>query len=137
VCARRDAWETDMTSEDRIWPTEIRLAPDRRTLTVTFEDGTRFSYTAEYLRVLSPSAEVQGHSPEQRQTVPGKKDVGIMSIDQVGNYAVKIVFDDMHSTGLYSWDYLHRLGRDHDDLWAGYLAELEAKGLSREATRRK
>ncbi len=125
-----------MTSDQRPWPTEIRLAPDRRTLTVTFDDGTQFSYAAEYLRVLSPSAEVQGHSPDQRQTVPGKKDVGIMSIDAVGNYAVRITFDDMHSTGIYSWDYLHRLGRDRDELWAGYVSELEAKGLSREPPRR-
>ncbi len=124
-----------MEDEERVWPTEIRLAPDRKLVTVTFEDGTRFEYTAEYLRVLSPSAEVQGHSPEQRQTVPGKKDVGIMSIDPVGNYAVRITFDDMHSTGIFSWDYLHRLGREKDELWANYLEELAAKGMSRERSR--
>jgi DUF971 family protein len=126
-----------MTSDNKPWPTEIRLAPDRRLLSVSFDDGAQFSYTAEYLRVLSPSAEVQGHSPDQRQTVPGKKEVGIMAIEPVGNYAVRLTFDDMHSTGIYSWDYLHRLGREHDELWAGYLAELEQKSLSREPPRRR
>lgn len=114
------------------WPTEIRLAKDRQHLTVTYEDGTSHEFTAEYLRVMSPSAEVQGHSPAQRQTVPGKKDVGIMSIDPVGNYAVRITFDDMHATGLYSWDYLHRLGTEHGALWSRYLGELDEKGLTRE-----
>ena len=125
-----------MTSDQRPWPTEIRLAPDRRTLTVTFDDGTQFSYAAEYLRVLSPSAEVQGHSPDQRQTVPGKKDVGIMSIDAVGNYAVRITFDDMHSTGIYGWDYLRDLGENEEARWQAYLDELAAKGLSREQAAR-
>lgn len=119
-------------ADERPWPTEIRLSKDKHLLTVTYEDGTRHELTAEYLRVMSPSAEVQGHSPAQRQTVPGKKDVGIMSLDQVGNYAVRITFDDMHATGLYSWDYLHSLGTDHDRLWDRYLGELQEKGLSRE-----
>ena len=87
---------------------------------------------AELLRVMSPSAEVQGHSPEQRQTVPGKRNVGIMSVDPVGNYAVRITFDDMHATGLYSWAYLHRLGTNRDTLWQDYLDELQQKGLSRD-----
>lgn len=126
-----------MTSDNRPWPSEIRLSPDRKRLTVVFSDGADFAYSAEFLRVLSPSAEVQGHSPDQRQTVPGKKDVGIMSIDSIGNYAVRLTFDDMHSTGIYSWDYLHRLGREHDELWTGYLAELDQKGLSREPPGRK
>lgn len=121
-----------MADDDRPWPTEIRLSPDRKRLTVQFADGTEFDYSAELLRVLSPSAEVQGHSPDQRQTVPGKKQVGIMAIDAVGNYAVRLTFDDMHSTGIYSWDYLHRLGRDREELWAEYLAELADKGLSRD-----
>lgn len=119
-------------ADDRPWPTEIRLSKDKRLLTVTYEDGACHELPAEYLRVLSPSAEVQGHSPDQRQTVPGKKDVGIMSLDQVGNYAVRITFDDMHATGLYSWDYLHKLGTDQERLWSAYLGELEEKGLSRE-----
>jgi len=94
------------------WPTEIRLSPDKRHLTVAFEDGRVHQFSAEFLRVVSPSAEVQGHSPAQRQTVPGKIDVGIRSIDPVGNYAVRLNFDDGHHTGLFSWTYLAEIGRD-------------------------
>ena len=101
-------------------------------VTVTFDTGGSYALSAEYLRVLSPSAEVQGHSPEQKQTVPGKIDVGVMKIEPVGNYAVRITFDDMHSTGIFSWAYLEKLGREHDALWAEYLSELAEKGLSRE-----
>lgn len=118
------------------WPTEIRLKQDRRTLSVSFNDGERHELAAEYLRVMSPSAEVQGHSPEQRQTVPGKKNVEIIKIEPVGNYAVKLHFDDLHDTGIYSWSYLRRLGEERDERWAQYLAELEEKGLSREPPRR-
>ena len=114
------------------WPTELRLAKDRRTLRVTFDDGTAFDLPAEYLRVLSPSAEVQGHSPSERKTVPGKRDVEIIGIDPVGNYAVKLIFDDMHDTGIFGWDYLFELGRNHAERWQNYLGELDAKGLSRE-----
>jgi DUF971 family protein len=121
--------------ENKVWPTEIRLSKDRQTLTVDFDDGASFALPAEYLRVLSPSAEVQGHSPEQRQTVGGKINVGIMQIHPIGNYAVRLEFDDMHSTGIYSWDYLYRLGRDRDALWAVYLEELAEKGLVREPKR--
>lgn len=120
-----------MTSDEK-WPTEIRLAKDKRTLHVAFAGGESFSFPAEYLRVLSPSAEVQGHTPSQKQTVPGKKDVEIMAIEPVGRYAVRLTFTDLHSSGIYSWDYFWKLGREHDALWAEYLAELEAKGLSRE-----
>jgi len=91
------------------WPTELRLDKDKRILTVTFEDGKSFALPAELLRVLSPSAEVQGHSEAQRVTVAGKKTVGITRIEPVGNYAVRIVFDDGHDSGLYSWDYLRKL----------------------------
>lgn len=118
------------------WPTEIRLKQDRRILAVSFDDGARHELAAEYLRVMSPSAEVQGHSPEQRQTVPGKENVEIIKIEPVGNYAVKLHFDDMHNTGIYSWSYLRRLGEERDERWAQYLAELEEKGLSREPPRR-
>jgi DUF971 family protein len=114
------------------WPTELRLARDRRSLAVTFEDGSAFTLAAEYLRIASPSAEVQGHTPAQRQTVPGKRDVEILRIEPVGNYAVRLVFDDMHDSGLYAWDYLFELGRDHDARWRAYLAELDEKGLGRE-----
>jgi DUF971 family protein len=123
--------------ETRPWPTEVRLAKDRRTLVVVFEDGTSFDLPAEYLRVESPSAEVQGHNPDERKTVFGKREVGIMEINPVGNYAVRLVFDDLHSTGIYSWDYLHELGREHDKRWARYLDELEAKKLSRDPPLRK
>jgi len=113
------------------WPTEIRLSPDKRVLTVTFDDGVSYALAAEYLRVTSPSAEVQGHSRAQKQTVPGKIDVAIATIHPVGNYAVRLGFDDGHDTGLFTWTYLSELGRDHDKLWAAYLAELQEKGLSR------
>lgn len=117
------------------WPTEIRLSRDRRVLTVAFHGGEAHALGAEYLRVFSPSAEVQGHSPEQRVTVGGKEKVEILRVEPVGNYAVKLHFDDMHNTGLFSWSYLARLGREHAALWAGYLEELAAKGLSREPKR--
>lgn len=113
------------------WPTELKLDKDRRILTVSFDDGAHFDLPAEVLRVLSPSAEVQGHSPEQRVAVPGKKNVRIARIEPVGNYAVRIVFDDGHDTGLYVWGYLRELGENHDALFQGYLDELAAKGLSR------
>jgi DUF971 family protein len=117
------------------WPTEIRLSKDKRTLHVAFDDGAAFDLPAEYLRVLSPSAEVQGHSPSERKTVPGKRDVAIIGVEPVGNYAVKLSFDDMHATGLYGWEYLYALGTNRDENWRNYLAELDAKGLSREPAR--
>jgi DUF971 family protein len=113
------------------WPTELKLSKDRRTLAVAFDDGLRAELPAELLRVLSPSAEVQGHSPEQRMTVPGKKNVGIARIEPVGNYAVRIVFDDGHDTGLYVWSYLHDLGVHKEERWSDYLQELAAKRLTR------
>src|ERR1700694_3937385 len=113
------------------WPTELRLAKDRKTLTVTFDSGESFDLAAEYLRVVSPSAEVQGHSPDERKTVPGKRDVAILEIHPVGNYAVRLVFDDMHSTGIFSWDYFLKLGRAQDRMWRDYLDELAAKHLAR------
>jgi DUF971 family protein len=118
------------------WPTEIRLKKDRKALVVSFDTGESYELPAEYLRVASPSAEVQGHSPEQRQTVPGKKNVEIMKVEPVGNYAVKLHFDDLHDTGIYSWTYLRQLGAEHEERWAQYLAELEQKGLAREPPRR-
>ena len=113
------------------WPTEIRLKQDRRALAVAFDDGVAHELPAEMLRVLSPSAEVQGHSREQRVTVPGKKDVAIVAVDPVGNYAVRLTFDDGHNTGLFTWAYLRRLGDEREALWAEYLAELAAKGMAR------
>jgi DUF971 family protein len=113
------------------WPTELRLRKDRKALIVAFDSGESFELDAEYLRVRSPSAEVQGHSPDERKTVAGKKNVGILEVHPIGNYAVRLVFDDMHSTGIYSWDYLHGLGRNRDANWQDYLDDLAGKGLSR------
>jgi DUF971 family protein len=113
------------------WPTELRLRKDRKTLTVVFDDGASFDLPAEYLRVRSPSAEVQGHSPGERKTVAGKKNVAILEVNPVGNYAVRLVFDDLHSTGIYSWDYLFELGQNQAAYWQEYLDELAGKGLAR------
>jgi DUF971 family protein len=112
--------------------TAIRLNKAKRTLHVEFDDGSSFALPAEYLRVESPSAEVQGHTPQQRQTVPGKRSVSIIGIEPVGNYAVRLLFDDRHDTGIYSWEYLHALGREQDQRWNAYLAALQQRGLSRE-----
>lgn len=117
--------------EQAHWPTEVRLSADRRTLTVTFDDGARYALDAEYLRVMSPSAEVKGHAPGQKKTVAGKRAVMVLEVEQVGNYAVRLRFDDMHDTGIYTWDLLRDLGSRRDRHWAEYLAELGAKGLTR------
>lgn len=123
-----------MTTER--WPTEVRLAKDKRSLRIAFDDDTVFDLPAEYLRVASPSAEVQGHSPAERKTVPGKRDVEIIGVEPIGNYAIKLRFDDMHDTGIYGWDYLYRLGAEQPQKWQAYLDELAAKGLSRDRARR-
>ena len=119
------------------WPTEIRLAKDRRTLHVAFEDGAAFAIPAELLRVESPSAEVQGHDPSQKKIVPGKAEVEILRVEPVGHYAVKLSFDDMHDTGIYAWDYLRRLGEEGEALMQAYRDALAAQGLSREPARRR
>ena len=124
-------------SEPQAWPSELRLHKDKRALSVTFEGGERFDLPAEYLRIKSPSAEVQGHSPDERKTVPGKINVMILEVLPVGNYAVRLVFDDMHSTGIYSWDYLRELGLNQARYWQDYLDELASKNLSREAAQRR
>ncbi len=113
-------------------PSEIRLKREEKILEVDFEDGRTVSLPAELLRVESPSADVQGHGPEQKKTVAGRRHVGIMGVEQVGNYAIRIKFDDMHDTGLFTWDYLYDMGVRKDEMWAGYLAELAEKGLSRD-----
>jgi DUF971 family protein len=113
------------------WPTELRLGKDKRALVIAFEDGVSYTLSAEYLRVMSPSAEVQGHSPDQRKTVGGKQEVMILNVIPVGNYAVRLTFDDMHSTGIFGWEYLDKLGREHEARWEGYLTELAAKGMKR------
>ncbi len=113
-------------------PTEIRYDKAERRLTIRFADGQLYAYAAEFLRVHSPSAEVQGHSAAQRVLVPGKRLVGITAIEPVGNYAVQLIFDDTHDTGLYSWQLLRRLGEEQTALWARYRDELAAAGLSRD-----
>ncbi|KQV81689.1 DUF971 domain-containing protein [Rhizobium sp. Root1220] len=115
-----------------IWPTELRVSKDRKHLLVTFGDGQSFDLSAEMLRVLSPSAEVQGHGPAQKVTVPGKRDVSIISMTPTGNYAVRIGFDDMHDTGIFTWAYLYELGEKREELLAGYEDELREKGMSRD-----
>jgi DUF971 family protein len=126
-----------MSTDTDAWPSELRLHKDKRTLTVTFDGGEAYDLAAEYLRVKSPSAEVQGHSAEERKTVPGKRDVMIMEVLPVGNYAVRLVFDDMHSTGIYGWEYLRDLGRHHDRYWQDYLDELASKNLGRDPPARR
>ena len=117
------------------WPVELRLKKAEKRLEITFDDGKRFSLPAEYLRVESPSAEVQGHGPGEKTVVAERAHVGIMDLEPVGNYAVRIKFDDLHDTGIFSWDYLYQLGVEHDRRWHDYLAALAARGLSREPKR--
>ena len=114
------------------WPTELRLGKDRRTLVVAYDDGAQFELTAEMLRVMSPSAEVQGHSESERKTVGGKRNVSIIKVDSVGNYAVRIGFDDMHDSGIYSWAFLREMGENAEEKFASYLTDLSAKGLDRD-----
>lgn len=117
------------------WPVEFRLKSADKALEVDFDSGETFRLPAEYLRVESPSAEVQGHNPSQRQIVAGRRHVGILAVEPVGNYAIRIKFDDLHDTGIYSWTYLYELGREQDKRWRAYLAELDKRGLSREPQR--
>ncbi|MEW5423875.1 gamma-butyrobetaine hydroxylase-like domain-containing protein [Amorphus sp. 3PC139-8] len=121
-----------MTATLSAWPSELRLKKGRQTLAITWDDGSTSELAAEYLRVQSPSAEVKGHTPSERKTVGGKRDVTISAIEPVGNYAVRLVFADGHSTGIYTFRYLAELARDHDRIWQDYLTELEAKGLARD-----
>lgn len=118
------------------WPTEIRLRKAEKTLEIDFDNGVTFRLPAELLRVESPSAEVQGHGPRQKQLVTGRAEVGIVELEPVGNYAVRIVFDDLHDTGIYSWSYLYELGERQQELWDAYLKALADRGLSREPARR-
>jgi DUF971 family protein len=117
------------------WPTEIRLKSADKLIEVDFDNGARFRLPAEYLRVESPSAEVQGHGPGERQLVAGRAQVGILRLEQVGNYAIRIVFDDLHDTGIYTWAYLYELGIEQESRWTVYLAMLAKAGQSREPKR--
>ena len=114
------------------WPVEIRLKKAEKVLEIDFDDDRSFSFPAEFLRVYSPSAEVTGHGPGQRVIVAGRRHVGIMELIPVGNYAIQIKFDDLHDTGIYSWDYFYEMGETQDELWQEFLDALEAKGLSRD-----
>jgi DUF971 family protein len=110
-------------------PTGIKLRTRSRLLEVEFDDGARFELPFEYLRVYSPSAEVRGHGPGQETLQVGKHEVGIRGVEPVGNYAVRLVFDDGHDTGLYTWSYLHELGRTRAEKWQQYLDRLAKLGL--------
>ncbi len=120
-----------MTAPARPWPQELRVRPGARLLDIAFDDGARFSLPAEYLRVMTPSAEDRGHGGGPGRTVDGKRNVAVRDIRAVGRYAVRIDFDDGHDTGLYSWDELYRLGQNQQQLWADYLGRMELEGLSR------
>ena len=120
----------------RRWPREIRLLKEERTLEIEFDDDKVFRYPAEYLRVESPSAEVMGHGPGQKQIIAERAEVGILEVEPVGHYAIRIKFDDLHDTGIYSWDYLRHLGENRDEIWDRYLQALEERGLTREPKRR-
>jgi DUF971 family protein len=117
------------------WPVEIRLKTAEKALEIDFDDGERFRLPAEYLRVESPSAEVQGHNPSQKQLVHGRAHVGILAVEPVGNYALRIKFDDLHDTGIYSWTYLYKLGVEQEQRWRAYLDELRKRGVGREPDR--
>ena len=117
------------------WPVELRLKRAEKRLDIAFDNGRRFSLPAEYLRVESPSAEVQGHGAGQKTLVAERAHVGILDLEPVGNYAVRIRFDDLHDTGIYSWNYLYQLGVEQQKRWADYLATLAERGLSREPKR--
>ena len=116
----------------KFWPIEIRVQPEEKRLEIEFDNGESFSIPAELLRVESPSAEVQGHAPSQKVLVPGKRYVGIETVEPVGHYAVRLLFNDGHDTGIYSWAYLYQLGREFDQRWERYLAQIDDQGLSRE-----
>ena len=116
----------------RVKPTEIRLRRAEKILEVAFEDGSRFELAAEYLRVHSPSAELKGHGPGERKIIGGRRPVAIIGLEKVGNYAVRLQFDDLHDTGIYSWETLYELGQRHDELWRQYLDDLAERGLSRD-----
>ena len=116
------------------WPTELRVSKDRQSLSVTFNDAETFNLSAEMLRVLSPSAEVKGHGPGQEVTVPGKRNVAIISVTPTGNYAIRIGFDDFHDTGIFTWSYLRELGEHGAELFSDYEKALSEKGMTRDVS---
>ena len=121
-----------MTPPTERWPSEIRLSADKSILSVVFDDGAKVELSAEYLRVESPSAEVQGHSPAEKKTIGGKRFARIVALEPVGNYAIKPKFEDGHDTGIFTWRYLFELGEQYPEKWADYLDRLRLAGLRRE-----
>jgi len=119
-------------SSTKNWPIEIRIKSKEKTLEIDFDNGESFKIKAELLRVESPSAEIQGHGSGQKVTLAGRRHVGILSVEPVGNYAIKINFDDMHDTGIYSWQYLYDMGANQNDLWHDYLMRVKELGFSRD-----
>jgi DUF971 family protein len=118
------------------WPLEVKLKQAENILEIRFDDASLFRLSAEFLRVHSPSAEVKGHGPGQEVTVAGKRNVAITRLDPVGNYALRIHFDDGHDTGLFTWAYFYEIGRNQEKLWGEYLGKLAAQGLDRDAPAR-
>jgi len=112
--------------------TELRVKKEEKALVVSFDNGDSFQIPAELLRVESPSAEVQGHSPSEKKIIAGRRHVAIIGAEPVGNYAVKLTFDDLHDSGIFTWNYLHWLGENMNDVWDDYLTNLAAAGLSRD-----
>jgi DUF971 family protein len=121
-----------LSGSSSAWPVELRVNAQKDVLTIRFDNEERYELAAEYLRVESPSAEVQGHGPIERKFVPGKRHVKIKALEPVGHYAVRIVFDDGHDSGLFTWAYLRELGQGHEDKWPEYLEGLAANGLTRD-----
>lgn len=121
-----------MAADGKPWPIELRVKREDKVLEIDFDDGHRFRLPFEFLRVESPSAEVRGHGPDQKVIVAGKRRVGVNAVEPVGNYAIRILFDDGHDTGIYSWTYLHELGQTQDAVWRAYIDALAARGLSRD-----
>ena len=126
-----ESLDVSAQTEQTVWPTDLSYDPRQKSLTVVFDTGETFNLPAEYLRVESPSAEVQAHGGE-KVIIGGRRHVGLMEMEPVGNYAIRIVFDDLHDTGIYSWRTLHELGREYNDRWATYLEALQSKNLSRD-----
>ena len=116
----------------RPWPNEVRLRSKEKVFEIDFEDGQTFAFPAEFLRIQSPSAEMRGHGTGPGKLIGGRRHVGILKVEPVGNYAVRLHFDDLHDTGLYSWAYLYELGLDQDARWRHYLAALEERGFNRD-----
>jgi len=130
LCVDQETFVTAVPSAS-VWPLELKLTDQGRLLSIAYDTGESFDLRAEYLRVESPSAEVQGHSAAQKQTIGGKQNVVISKIEPVGNYAVRLIFDDGHQSGIFTWAYMYELGSQEARKWGDYLARLSAKGLSR------